>query len=78
MDGANLELEIQAYERLAPSIRTPGWALVANLKLVNTFPDFSSAARYAREHYGRQEVLIRHTGERQMETAPFVHVQADD
>ena len=78
MEASNLDREIQAYERLSATIKTHGWALVANLKLVSTFPDFTTAARYAREHFGSQEILIRHTGERQVETAPFVHVHVEE
>jgi hypothetical protein len=78
MEASNLDREIQAYERLSATIKNHGWAVVANLKLVSIFSDFAVAARYTREHYGSQEVLIRHTGERQVETAPFVQVHVEE
>lgn len=77
MEATGLDQEILAYERLLPTIRQrhgSGWALVANSTLINTFASLAVAARYAREHYGTQEVLIRHTDERLEESAPFLHV----
>lgn len=79
MEATGLDREIQAYERLLPTIRQShgsGWALVANCALVNTFSSFAVAVRFARENYGNQEVLIRHTDERTEENAPFLHVHA--
>lgn len=80
MPATTLDQEIQAFERLLPAIRQQhglAWALVANRDLVGAFPHYADAARYAREHYGSQEVLIRHTGERRLETAPFVQVHVE-
>lgn len=79
MEATGLDQEILAYERLLPTIRQShrsGWALVANCALIDTFDSLAVAARYARQHYGAQEVLIRHTDERVEETAPFLHVHA--
>lgn len=79
MEATDLDREIQAYEQLLPTIRKshgPGWAMVANCAFVNTFSSFAIAVKYARENFGTQEVLIRHTDERAQETAPFLHVHA--
>ena len=76
-----LDEQIEAYEALLPKIKKEHgsvWALVADQQLIGTFPEFSAAARYAREHYGQKQVLIRHTDERKLETAPFVHVHIED
>lgn len=72
-----LDEQIEAYEELLPQIKRdhgPVWAIVANRRLVATFDAFPEAARYAREHFGNNPVLIRHTEERTIETAPFIHV----
>ena len=72
-----LDQQIQAYHRLLPDIkRSHGsvWALIAARKLVSTFDDFSSAAKYAIEHYPTEQVVIRHTDEA-VETAPFVLIE---
>ncbi len=71
-----LDREINAYQALLPSIRKSHgsvWALVVHEKLVETFKDFSVAARYAIDHYSGEQVLIRHTDER-LESAPFVEI----
>jgi hypothetical protein len=76
----DLDAEIAAYEALLPTIKRDHgsvWVLVADRRLVKTFPAFSAAARYAREHFGRRPVLIRHTDERAIETAPFVQVHPE-
>ncbi len=72
-----LDDQIEAYQALLPSIRREHgsvWALVAHRELISTFKEFSTAARYALEHLGHEQVLIRHTDER-VETAPFVHIE---
>lgn len=74
-----LDEQIEAYETLLPEIRRKygsAWVLVAGGELVKTFAVFSSAAKYARERYGKQPVLIRHTDEREIETAPYVLAHA--
>ena len=53
-----------------------GGHMAANCAFVNTFSTFAIAVKYARENFGTQEVLIRHTDERAQETAPFLHVHA--
>ncbi len=72
-----LDEQIAAYQDLLPGIKQEYgsvWALVAHSKLISTFRDFSTAAKYARKHLGAEQVLIRHTDERATETAPFVHI----
>jgi hypothetical protein len=76
-----LDEQIEAYEALRPTIKRDFgsvWVLVADRQLVRTFPAFSAAARYAREHYSKQQVLIRHTDEKKLETAPFIHVHVEE
>jgi hypothetical protein len=70
---------IDAYEALLPSIeqQRPAWALVSDPRSIRTFASFSAAARYARDHYGKKQVLIRHTEERDLESAPFVQVHIE-
>jgi hypothetical protein len=72
-----LDEQIEAFEALLLSIKREhgsAWVLVAGRKLIKTFASFSEAARYAQEHFGKQQVLIRHTDERKLESAPFIHV----
>ena len=72
-----LDEQIEAFGALLPQIKAdhgPAWVLVADKRLVKTFATFPEAARYAREHFGRQTVLIRHTDEKPMETAPFIQI----
>jgi hypothetical protein len=74
-----LDEQIEAFEALLPAIKKdhgPVWVLIADRRLIKTFAAFPAAARYARQHFGKQPVLIRHTDERALETAPFVHVNA--
>jgi hypothetical protein len=74
----DLDAEIAAYEAIRPTIKRDHgsvWVLVANKRLVKTFPAFPAAARYARDHFGSRPVLIRHTDERALESAPFVQVR---
>lgn len=73
-----LDDQIDAYHALLPQLRErygSVWALVAGRMLVSTFPDFSSAARYADAHLPAEQVLIRHTDEKP-EFVPFVHIDA--
>lgn len=73
---SDLDREISAYERMRDDIkRAHGsvWALVCREQLVNTFSDFSQAARYAMANCDGEQVLIRHTDER-VESAPFVGI----
>jgi hypothetical protein len=75
-----LDDQIEAYESLLPSIRREnrsGWVLVADRQLVKIFTSFPEAARYARQRFGSKQVLIRHTEERELESAPFVQVHAE-
>jgi hypothetical protein len=72
-----LDEQIEAFEALLPAIkrdRGPTWVLIADKRLIETFKTFPAAARYAREHFGAQPVLIRHTDEKALDTAPYVHV----
>lgn len=72
-----LDEQIAAYEDLLPRIKREYgsvWALVAHQELISTFAEFSAASRYARKHLGAEQVLIRHTDERPVETAPFIHI----
>ena len=71
---------IDAYAALLPSIekQRPAWVLVADRQSIRTFASFSAAARYARENYGKRQVLIRHTEERELESAPFVRVHVEE
>jgi hypothetical protein len=73
-----LDEQIEYFEAHINSIRQrgAGWVIVANQKHVKTFSAFPEAAKYAREHYGRQPVLIRHTDERAVETAPYIQVRS--
>jgi hypothetical protein len=76
-----LDEQIEAYEALLPTIKQAHgsvWVLFADRQLIKTFPAFPAAARYAREHFGRRQVLIRHTEERKVESAPFVQVHLED
>jgi hypothetical protein len=76
-----LDEQIEAYEALLPSIRMKHgsvWVLIADGQLIQTFGAFSAAAKYARDHYGRTQVLIRHTDERTLESAPFVQVRVEE
>ena len=76
-----LDDQIEAYEALLPLIKNrygSVWVLVAEKQLIETFPSFSAAARYARERYANEQVLIRHTDERRIESAPFVQVHVED
>ena len=69
-----LDEQIEAYEALLPEIkRDHGW----DRRLVATFEGFSAAAAYAHDHFGKRQVLIRHTDSRKIETAPFIHVHAE-
>jgi len=45
--------------------------------LIQTFDTFSAAATFARSHYGKRQVLIRHTDERKLESAPFVQIHVE-
>ena len=76
-----LDDQIEAYEELLPVIKRDHgsvWVLIADRQLIKTFPAFAAAARFARERYGKQQVLIRHTDERKTEDAPFVQVHVED
>lgn len=75
-----LDDQIEAYEALLPRIKMEHgsvWAVVADRQLVKTFLAFPDAARFAREKFGKAPVLIRHTDERKVETAPFLHVNSE-
>ncbi len=75
-----LDEQIDAYEALLPLIKREhgsGWVLVAGRNLIRVFESFPEAARYARDHFGPQQVLIRHTDERSVESAPFVQAYAE-
>lgn len=68
---------IDAFEARLAAIKAEHghrWVLFDPGHQVVAFSAFAEAARYAREHYGRTTVLIRHTDERAIETAPFIHV----
>lgn len=70
---------IAIFEERLPRLRKEKgsvWAVVADRKSVSTFKSFPEAARYAHEHYGSRQVLIRHTESAAFETAPFIHVRA--
>ena len=75
-----LDEQIEAYEALLPQIKREhgsAWVLMADRKLVKTFSAFGDAARYAHEHFGETQVLIRHTDSKTTETAPYIHVHAE-
>ena len=75
-----LDEQIEAFEALLPDIRRQRgqvWVLVANSRLVETFDTFADAARHARTHFDAQQVLIRHTDERKLETAPFLNLASE-
>lgn len=74
-----LDDQIEAYdEQLADLRRVYGktWVLMVNRRLVSTFREFADAARYADQHHGDVQVLIRHTFEAERETAPFLYLHA--
>ncbi len=76
-----LDEQIAAYEDLRASIKEEHgsvWALIADSQLVRTFTEFAAAARFAHDNYRNKQILIRHTDERKMETAPFIHVHAEE
>jgi hypothetical protein len=76
-----LDEQIEAYEALLPEIKKEHgsvWVLMADRRLIKTFAEFPSAARYAREHFGKRQVLIRHTDERKVESAPYVQVHLEE
>lgn len=71
-----LDDQIEFYEARLHSIKEKygaAWVLVAHEQVIQTFPKFEAAARYAREHLGGEQVLIRHTEEAEL-TAPFVDI----
>ena len=75
-----LDEQIEAFEALETEIRRrlgPVWVLVAGGELVETFATFADAARHARAHCAEQQVLIRHTDERKLETAPFLRLASE-
>jgi hypothetical protein len=70
---------IAVFEELLPQLRKKNgsvWAVVADRNSVATFKSFPEAARYAHEHFGARQVLIRHTEGGKVESAPFIHVRA--
>ena len=70
---------IEAFDLHLPRIISQyghGWMVFAGQGQVAKFGAFPDAARYARQHYGTQQVLIRHTDERQTETAPFIETHS--
>jgi hypothetical protein len=71
---------IEAFNRLLPSIKREHghrWVIFDGEHRIIAFNAFSDAARYAREHYGATPVLIRHTDERKIETAPFIRLASE-
>ncbi len=75
-----LDEQIEAYEALLPTIKRQHgstWVLITDRRLVGTFRAFADAARYAREHFAREPVLIRHTDGKSLETAPYIHVRPE-
>ena len=69
-----MDRQLAAYHRLRPQIlaqNKPGWALVANEKLVRVFDEFDEAAMYADKQFPNEQVLIRHTAEIRG-LAPFI------
>jgi hypothetical protein len=76
-----LDEQIKAYEALLPAIKREHgsvWVLVADRRLIKTFAAFPAAAGYARTHFAAHQVLIRHTDERKLESAPFVQVRLEN
>ena len=62
---ADLDTEIEAYERLRPDLEvqhTGKWVLVHDGQLINTFNDFEAAASEAVRSFGRGPYLIRQVG----------------
>ena len=73
---SDLDRDIQAYGRMRDDIKRKHgsvWAIVKEEQLVDTFQQFSQAARYAVTNLSGQSVLIKHTDER-LESAPFVEI----
>jgi len=73
-----LDEQIEAFERLAPTLKEkhPGaWVVVARSEFQAAFPDFAAAALYAEAHFPAEQVLIRNTWPR-TEFAPFILVGA--
>lgn len=76
-----LDDQIDFFEAHLPGIRSKYgsvWAIVADQEVVETFAEFPDAARYANDHFGKREVLIRHTDEQRSEMAPFVLAHTED
>lgn len=75
-----LDEQIEAFEALRPEIRArlgPVWVLMADGDVIGTFNAFVDAARHARAKCALQSILIRHTDEREVETAPFLHLASE-
>jgi hypothetical protein len=72
-----MEQQLSAFQAMRSQIqRDYGsvWVLVAHRELIQTFPNFSAAAQYALAHHADEQVLIRHTDEEEVESAPFIYV----
>jgi len=73
-----LDEQLDAYHQMLPEIKkkfkTPVWVLVAHRELIDTFLEFSQAAKYAIAKFPDEQVLIRHTSET-VEVAPFVSIE---
>ena len=62
---ADLDTEIEAYERIRPDLEaqhTGKWVLVHDGQLINTFNYFEAAASEAVRSFGRGPYLIRQVG----------------
>ena len=61
----NLTIDIAAFERMQAELEAEHlheWALVRAGALVNTFPDFESAAEFATDRFDHGPYLIRQIG----------------
>lgn len=61
----NLTIDIAAFEQMQAELEAGHlheWALVYDGALINTFPDFESAAEFATERFGHGPYLIRQIG----------------
>ena len=79
MTSSSLMTEIDTFEKMLPSLRSrlgSAWAVIVGQDCKGGFPDFSSAASYAVEHFQNSEYLIRHTDNCSAQI-PFVAVEGE-
>ena len=62
---ADLDTELEAYERMRPDLEakhTGKWVLLHNGQLIRVFDDFEASAEEAVRRFGRGPYLIRQVG----------------